>query len=109
MTKTKLALSLESPAYRLFIEELDKHLRHAASFVIAGRLHVSAEQARELGASFHTIRGSAGFFGLAEVATNSQTLEEHLFEVADGGALDACRAATLIGELVDLARNFPRE
>jgi len=108
MTKTKLTLSPESPAYRLFLEELDKHVLHALGHLGASALVVSADQARQLGASFHTIRGSAGFFGLDDIAHISQMLEEHLFDVADGGVLEASRAAQWIVDISELAKRLPR-
>ena len=109
MSQMKFVLSTGSPAYRLFLEELDRHLLHALGHVSSDSLCVTATQARELAANFHTIRGGAGFFGLSDIAQTAKSLEEHLFEVADGAALDSDRAGGWIVSLSNLAKNLPRE
>lgn len=108
MSHTKLALSTDSPAYRLFVEELDKHLLHALSHVSSDQLMVTAQQAHDLGANFHTIRGGAGFFGLKDIAQTAQSLEEHLGDVANGGSLDSHQAGRWILHLSSIAKNLPR-
>lgn len=108
MTKIKTTLSTDSPAYRLFVEELDRHLTDALRYLTSAGLTVSVDQARVLSASFHTIRGSAGFFGLTEIAGAAQRLEDHLMEVSNGGALDARNAGEWIASFSELAKTLPR-
>ncbi|NDC39556.1 MAG: hypothetical protein EBZ48_16210 [Proteobacteria bacterium] len=108
MTNPKLSISPESAAYRLFIEEFDKHLLHAHGCIIQDAFTVPPEQARLFSVAFHTIRGSAGFFGLGEVARLCQELEDHLGEVAKGGALNGPSAAEKVRALIELTKGLPR-
>jgi chemotaxis protein histidine kinase CheA len=102
-----LPLSLESPAYVLFIEEVDKHL-HFAHTEFASKTSITAEAAKKLGAAFHTIRGSAGFFGLAEIAELAKGLEERFFALANGTNLDFEKSKESLEKLVALADKLPR-
>ena len=103
---SKLPLSPESPAYRLFIEEVDKHIAFAREHALSGT--VTPEIAKQLGASFHTIRGSAGFFSLEEIAALSKELEEHFFSVAAGTPLNMALIRPNLDKLIDLTGQLPR-
>lgn len=63
-------------AYRMFCEELHKHLSAAESFFAADPWTVEVLQ--EMSGRFHTIRGAAGFFKLVEVASIAGELEKAL-------------------------------
>jgi chemotaxis protein histidine kinase CheA len=63
-------------AYRMFCEELKKHLSAAELFFEAQSW--SAELLQEMSGRFHTIRGAAGFFKLVEVASIAGELEKAL-------------------------------
>ena len=103
-----LPLSPDSPAYCLFIEEVDKHLAFAHESLTGGPGGITPDIARRLGASFHTIRGSAGFFGLSEVADLAKRIEEHFFAVAGGEQLDLTRMQPLVESVTNLTADLPR-
>lgn len=102
------SIPLVSPAYRLFIDELERHLCIAEIQLNPKASEVSSDQARKLSASFHTIRGSAGFFGLASIAKTAQALEEHLESVANGAALDRSTTSANLSHLINLKNGLPR-
>lgn len=63
-------------AYRMFCEELQKHLSAAERFFATDSWTTEALQ--EMSGRFHTIRGAAGFFKLVEVASIAGELEKAL-------------------------------
>ena len=108
MSAKTVPIPLDSPAYRLFIEELERHLCAAELQLNPQSPLVSNDQARKLSASFHTIRGSAGFFGLASIAQTAQALEEHLGAVAEGADLDQSTTTANLSHLINLKNSLPR-
>ena len=66
---------ITSAAYKLFIEELERHLCDAKS-IMETSATLNDDQRKKLGAAFHTIRGGAGFFKLSEISLVAQDLEE---------------------------------
>lgn len=77
MSNGNLELLIGGKAYKLFQSELGKHLDSARSLVKGNRLP-SIDECYQAGASFHTIRGGAGFFGLTELAQVAGNLESML-------------------------------
>jgi HPt (histidine-containing phosphotransfer) domain-containing protein len=67
---------LKGVAYRMFVEEMQKHLLAAEAFFESGQW--TAETLKEMSGRFHTIRGGAGFFKLVEIASLAGELEKGL-------------------------------
>jgi len=99
---------LNSPAYRMFIEELDKHLKTASTVLseLAGNSALNTEQRTRLSTAFHTIRGGAGFFALSEIALCARTLEEKLGTAPVGNDTEEIRK--LVHGLMEMALSLPR-
>jgi len=68
---------LSTKAYQLFRVELLKHLNSFEDHISKATAGNTSEYKR-LSASFHTIRGGSGFFGLDKIAEISGKLEELL-------------------------------
>ncbi len=99
---------LNSPAYLMFVEELDKHLAMAEEVV--GRLdagrHLTSAERTTLSTAFHTIRGGAGFFALTEIAQMAKHLEERL--QTNPAKDDSAEIKALVQKLANLASSLPR-
>ena len=67
---------LGGTAYRIFCDELEKHLEATSTLFITTEW--SPEQLEEAAARYHTIRGGAGFFNLSQLATLAGQLEKRL-------------------------------
>lgn len=97
---------LRGSAYRIFFEELHKHLdqtRHISEWsALPG-----SDTVYEACARFHTIKGGAGFFQLKDIALLAGRLEDLLHSPREvlNGELPTVR--TLVGELCDLADKIP--
>jgi chemotaxis protein histidine kinase CheA len=64
---------LTGAAYRIFMDELGKHLE--ATKALFASAEWSPEQLREASGRFHTIRGGAGFFRFTKLASLAGELE----------------------------------
>jgi len=69
---------LGGTAYRIFCDELSKHL--AATETLFCTAGWTEDQLKEASGRFHTIRGGAGFFKLTAIATLAGQLETMLNE-----------------------------
>ncbi len=85
---------LAGKAYRIFCEELQKHLEATSTMFITGDW--TPEQLREASNRFHTIKGGAGFFRLTSVASLAGELENLL------GDTDPADLAKMLDTLRDL-------
>ena len=65
-------------AYRIFVDELTKHL--GATQTLFKTTSWTAEELQEASGRFHTIRGGAGFFRLTKIASVAGELEKLLGE-----------------------------
>lgn len=63
-------------AYQRFIAELKIHQENVSALHGAGVGSISSEQVEEFQIVFHTIKGTAGFFGFEKLADISSILEE---------------------------------
>lgn len=68
---------LKSAAFKLFLEEIAKHMSAATERIKTGAA-LNADECKRLGAAFHTIRGSAGFFNLQDLSRLAEQLEAKL-------------------------------
>jgi chemotaxis protein histidine kinase CheA len=71
---------LRGAAYRIFFDEVQKHLDGIT--VLCDRAELSAQEVAEAAGRFHTIKGGAGFFKLVELAGVAGALENGLKGVA---------------------------
>lgn len=78
---------LAGKAFQVFRVEVSKHLSGFEEFLANGASNDLGIRKR-YSASFHTIRGGSGFFGLEEVATLSGALEDLLGKTEFDGATD---------------------
>jgi HPt (histidine-containing phosphotransfer) domain-containing protein len=69
---------LAGTAYRIFCDELSKHMEATRTLFITGDW--TPEQLRDASNRFHTIKGGAGFFRLTSVAVLAGQLENLLGE-----------------------------
>lgn len=99
---------LSSPAYLMFVEELDKHLSTAKAVLAALKPNTPLASAdrTKLSTAFHTIRGGAGFFALVELASKAKDLEEMLQEAPGTDDTEDVRA--LVRDLDRVASCLPR-
>lgn len=97
---------IASGAYKLFFEELHKHLETASS-VLSGAPSSIDESRLILGAAFHTIRGSAGFFGLSQIAKISHELEDLLLTEESKAPVKIKKVKSLVDELQTLVSQLP--
>jgi HPt (histidine-containing phosphotransfer) domain-containing protein len=82
---------LAGVAYRMFCEELQRHLSASSTFF--AQPEWTPEQLKEASGRFHTIRGGAGFFKLTELSALAGELEKGLL---NGSAAEvASRRASL--------------
>jgi len=91
---------LGGTAYRIFREELTKHLD--ATCTLFEGTEWTPEQLREASNRFHTIKGGAGFFRLTTVATLAGRLESLL------GEKGAPELATMLETLRDIDTQLRR-
>ena len=73
MTSDFEAKLLAGAAYKIFFEELSKHLEATAT--LFDTTEWSAEEVKQAIGRFHTIRGSAGFFKFTTLAATAGELE----------------------------------
>ena len=66
---------ISGKAFQVFRAELAKHLNSFEQALSDGSISDQAQYKR-FSASFHTIRGGAGFFGLDGIASYAQRLED---------------------------------
>jgi HPt (histidine-containing phosphotransfer) domain-containing protein len=97
---------LAGAAYKIFFEELQKHI--SATATLFESTDWSPEQLKEAIGRFHTIRGSAGFFKFTTLAKTAGELEVLLQEQGSAGLagrLDHLRS--LYKQLSDAAAAIP--
>jgi chemotaxis protein histidine kinase CheA len=98
---------LAGAAYRIFVEEVAKHLSALDNF-----FHQSSwteEHLRAASARYHTLRGGAGFFKLTEVSRIAGELEVALREASvEDFMSDLQRFAELDGALRKVAQGIPQ-
>lgn len=70
---------IHSNAYKIFVAELQRHLNTTRQLFEANT-QLSSDELYQAGASFHTIRGGAGFFCLEEIARIAGELEKQLMK-----------------------------
>lgn len=88
----------QGKAYQLFLSELHKHL-DLASKALLDFDNLKPDSARSLSIAFHTVKGSAGFFGLREIAAAAGKLED-IFEGSQFRIIELeSEIHTLIGDI----------
>jgi chemotaxis protein histidine kinase CheA len=104
---------LQSQAYKLFVEELDKHLAACEAVLTAQTARqapLTTEERRKLSTAFHTIRGGAGFFALTDIAQTAKALEERLqqpaLEVSPGVVEDDSVAVRALVQTIQKAASL---
>jgi chemotaxis protein histidine kinase CheA len=77
---------LAGAAYRIFHEELFKHLAATELFMqaLGTGCEQSSDQLREASGRYHTIRGGAGFFQFTRIAALAGELETKIGESSSG-------------------------
>jgi chemotaxis protein histidine kinase CheA len=98
---------LAGTAYRMFCEELQRHLHASSAFFALSDW--TPEQLKEASGRFHTIRGGAGFFKLTELSRLAGELEKGLLHGSPSEVL-AGRASLeeLDRQLREVAQAIPR-
>lgn len=87
----------QGKAYQLFLSELERHLGLANQAI--HDFDEIRQHAQDLAIVFHTIKGSAGFFGLGDVAKTAGKLED-IFEQKPFQIIELKTEITsLVGEL----------
>ena len=106
MTSNTEFCLITSTAYRIFVEELAKHLTKADQ--VLGNEQAQAEDLRDASNSFHTIRGGAGFFGLSDIAKIAGELEKFLLasDFRAKGGFEQSRK--LVSRLHELSKEMPK-
>jgi chemotaxis protein histidine kinase CheA len=92
-------------AYRIFVVELEKHLTIARGILSSDT--PTPTEFVQVGASFHTIRGGAGFFGLNALAEVAGSLENLLIATKDSSQVDLAMARDLMKTVENLAKDLP--
>ena len=93
---------LAGAAYRIFYEEVQKHM--AAGQILIGAT-VDPKECKEMSMRFHTIRGGAGFFQLKEISELATKLEKMLLMPDANINLDEARG--IFRQLEVLVRGMP--
>ncbi len=96
---------LSGKAFQVFRVEVSKHLQAFEDFLAQGASDDLGTRKR-YSASFHTIRGGSGFFGLEAVSTLSGTLEDLLGKAEFDGAKDWKVAKDTFAELKKECEQF---
>lgn len=98
---------LNLKAYQIFVNEVEKHLE-SANRIFDGKTVPSPEMVYRAGASFHTIKGGAGFFGLNDIASTAAKLENLLHDASLDLEKQLNTVKGLIDQLEDLALQMPK-
>ena len=95
-------------AYRIFRDELAKHLHSFDAFLERAK-QGKVPEARKFSSVFHTIKGGAGFFGLTEIYEISGRLEDLLEkdDLAISSSLDQVRS--LFAKLKDASQELIKD
>lgn len=101
-----LDTKIKRNAYRIFVVELEKHLQLARG-ILAENYSPSPTEFIQVGASFHTIKGGAGFFGLSDIAKTAGSLEEMLLTSKDKSKIDIVQVRGLFQQVEELAKGLP--
>ena len=97
---------LAGAAYKIFFEELQKHI--TATATLFDSTEWNPEQLKEAVGSFHTIRGSAGFFKFTTLASSAGELEVTLQQATAADlAAQIDRLRGLYKQLSDAAAAIP--
>jgi len=103
---TEGAFPTSGKAYEIFFAEFGRHLG-AARTILKNPANLSSDDRFRLSASFHTIKGGAGFFGLSDIARISSILEK-LFKNPDLKVeTEIFEIEGLIDELDSMGRLLP--
>lgn len=92
-------------AYRIFYDELHKHLKSVQFIVVDEELPPLDEHGR-FSAVFHTIKGGAGFFGLKNIAQIAGDLEK-ILGATDPNSKNYEQIKSLLVSLQDLGSALP--
>jgi chemotaxis protein histidine kinase CheA len=95
---------LASGAYALFVTESARQIVRVRA-LLAEETPQSGDRSRELGATFHTLKGGAGFFGLVEFMEVAARLEA-IF--SDGAAPRGGEITELVERLAQLSTELPK-
>ena len=98
---------LSSKVYELFKVELARHLAEAHSQLLETDKVPTSECVTQLGRSFHTIKGGAGFLGFEEVAARAGQLDHLLRKSGQEIVTNLEQVRSLLGELEAVARALP--
>jgi len=98
---------LSLKVYELFKAELTRHLAEAHFQLIETEGVPSSAAANELGRSFHTIKGGAGFLGFEDVAARAGQLDHLLRKSSNQIVENIDRVRCLLGELEAVAEALP--
>jgi chemotaxis protein histidine kinase CheA len=96
-----------SKVYELFKVELARHLAEAHSQLLEKNQVPSSECVTQLGRSFHTIKGGAGFLGFEEVASRAGQLDQLLRKSGQSIEENLEQVRSLLGELEAVAQSLP--
>ncbi len=97
-------LSTSSTAYKIFLEELIKHLANTKE-LLAHPEPLNSDQIRIVGSAFHTIKGGAGFFGLNEIADQAGVIESYFLKATS--SFSESEAKELVATFEVLAEQLP--
>lgn len=107
MDHSALDQKIKANAYRLFFAELAKRVACAEAYV-AKEQPPSAAELKEIGASFHVIRGGAGFFGLDELASLAERGERFILGDLAKASDNIDSVRTLVAALSTCTQRLPK-
>ncbi len=99
-------IQVSPQVYQLFLSELQRQLAHAHEELFEGSTP-SPGEARELGRTFHTIRGGAGFLGFQNLADRAAVLDQLLRKSSEQIDQNLGRVREVLLELESLAAKLP--
>ena len=105
MTQSDFEQRIKANAYKLFFGELQNHISKAGQ-ILAPERQPSDSELKQVGASFHTVRGGAGFFGLNEIAEISGRIEDLLLNAEAHLKVEAARG--LLSQVTAMTGKLPK-
>ena len=107
MDQNSVDQRIKANAYRVFFSELEKHMQDVCATMAPGK-RPDSKELRRVGATFHTIRGGAGFFGLEELATTAGQIENLLLQDTKRACADLESVRVLIEQISTITENLPK-
>lgn len=107
MDQDSVEQRIKAKAYQVFFVELERHMQEICSAVAPNKTPDSKDL-RKVGATLHTIRGGAGFFGLDELAAAAGSIENLLLQDTKRACAELDHVRALIEQVVVLTGKLPK-